>query len=332
MDIKIIPNTCGFMASKTGVIYDPDMNVRSQYVNGDGYKTASVKMYNSQSWVTFGVHRLVAMTHIELNGSFEDYTVNHRDKDISNNNVKNLEWVSVAVNNSHAVLMRGSLKRPLILARKNQEVCFITDLSAAAEKFRCDIDMVWECIRDSRPIDGWILYHHKRNDPTPESLHKEQFMQIGRVGKIPMRNIRMLNVNTKKTLIFESVISAAKYFRVDPSHISQSVCLNGQLKLFKREYLVVSGDDKFPKVSEVQFLQMLGPTGMSVLAYNWKLQTYFIYESASRFIRENKLSKKAVTVDLKKSRLRRYGDWTVTYLSNSARGKIEAFVSCPDSQ
>lgn len=330
MDAKIIPGTCGFMASKTGVIYDASMNVRPQYTNGDGYKTASVKMQDNQTWITFGVHRLVAMAHIELDGNFEDYTVNHRDGSVDNNCVKNLEWVSVALNNSHAALMKGSSKRPLILARKAAAVRFITDLNAAAEEFGCDIDMVWECIRDSRPIEGWILSHHKRNGPIPISLRKEQFMQVGRVGKIPMKNIRMLNVRTKEVLAFESVVSAAKHFEVDPSHISQLVCIEGQPKLFKREYLVVSGDDAFPEISEKQIYQMLGPTGMNVLAYNWKLQMYCIYESASKFIRENGLSKKAVSVDLKKGRLRKYGDWTVTYLNAEAKDKLRAFVNCPD--
>ena len=152
MDVKEIPGTMGFKASINGDILDSLNRVQKQYTNGDGYKTASVIKSNGKTQ-TYGVHRLIALAFIPYVGNLLDLTVNHIDGNIKNNRVKNLEWLSVAMNNIHAILLRGSKIRPVILARDpNGKYEFISNMLVAAKKFNCDIDLVWESIRDNRTL------------------------------------------------------------------------------------------------------------------------------------------------------------------------------------
>ncbi|QQG33884.1 HNH endonuclease [Aeromonas phage ZPAH1] len=51
---------------------------------------------------SFRIHRMVAMLFIPLNGCFDDYQVNHKDGNKTNNNVSNLEWVTNQENALHA--------------------------------------------------------------------------------------------------------------------------------------------------------------------------------------------------------------------------------------
>jgi hypothetical protein len=63
-----------------------------QYTDGDGYK--KVQLYKNSQYKMFRVHRLVALAFLQTPDNFNDYEVNHRDKNRNNNCVKNLEWVS----------------------------------------------------------------------------------------------------------------------------------------------------------------------------------------------------------------------------------------------
>ena len=79
-----------------------------------------------------------------------------------------------------------------------------------------------------------------------------------------------------------------------------------------------------------EYSSLLGPTGKTVLAYNYESKAFVIYDSSSKFIKENSLRKKAVTVDLKKGRIRRIGNWSYTYLTEENTERLKAFVKCPE--
>jgi len=55
----------------------------------------------------------------------------------------------------------------------------------------------------------------------------------------------------------------------------------------------------------------------------------YIYESASKFIRENKLSKKTVTVNLKKNRLRLLNNWWFLYNSEENHERLKSVIGLP---
>lgn len=333
MDVKEIPGTLGFKASINGDILDSLNRIRKQYTNGDGYKTASVLKSNGK-WQTYGVHRLVSLAHIPYYGNLDDLTVNHKDGIIAHNKVKNLEWVSVAKNNLHAILLKGSKERPVIIAKNpNGDFEFISNLSAAAKKFNCDIDLIWESIRDNREYKGWVFSHYNKKNTTqnlPKELHKNNFPGGRGLGKLVLRPIDVLNLETQTIERFDSLHSAGLKFNVSTSDIFQRICKNEKKRLFKKHYLIVDKGEDFPTLSQDEYEKLLSPGGKEVIAYNVKENKYYIYESASQFIKEHKLSKKAVTVDLKKNRLRKLGDWWYTYHTAEKIDKMNVAIKCPD--
>lgn len=66
----------------------------------DGYKRVLVKRDNG-TFITIGIHRLIAMTFIPNPENKKE--VNHIDGDKLNNSVKNLEWVTPSENMEHAL-------------------------------------------------------------------------------------------------------------------------------------------------------------------------------------------------------------------------------------
>lgn len=332
MDVKVIPFTKGYLASKDGTIYDPHGVVRNQYTNGDGYKTACVLTDHGQ-WRTFGVHRLVALAHIPVphHVPLVDLTVNHKDKDVCHNHVSNLEWITVKKNNSHAVLMRGSKYRPVILAKRpDGQHEFIANLQEAAKKFSCDIDLVWEAIRDHRDINGWLLVHYTTKTKIPDELRLDNFPGGRGKGALEKRSVDIKDIKTKEVESFDSLHDAAIRHGVAPSHIYQAISKDGNKRLFKKRYLIVSRGDVFPEISKEEYEELLAPTGKNVLAYNVRLNRYETYESASQFIKLSGLSKKAVSVDLKKNCFRQQKDWFYTYLSEENSVRLRALVDGPN--
>lgn len=313
MEIKTIPGTKHFKASNTGIIFDKNGNKRNTYLNKDGYKTASV-LLNTGKWQTFGVHRLVALAHLEPVEDYEKLTVNHKDGNINNNNVSNLEWISVANNNIHAILLRGSKDKPVIIGKSPEgKFEFISNLHKAAKKFNCDTDLVWFSILNKVKLNGWELTHYGNKTLLPNELKKNNFPNGRGLGKLEQRKIKILNIETQEVSSFESLHNAAKTFNVSSSHIFQLISTESKKKLFLKKYLIVDYDNNFPSLNQDEYESLLSPTGKELLAYNTRLKMYFLYESASKFIKENGLSKKSVTVDLRNNRLRKLGDWWYTY-------------------
>jgi HNH endonuclease len=314
------------MASDTGVIYGPDGIEKNCYVNGDGYVTASVKL-NSGIWRTFGVHRLVALTFIEPPSDPDGLTVNHRDGDIKNNVRRNLEWVTVGLNNLHAALLRGSIDRAVLVSVKNDERVLFRNLQEAANFFGVDPTLIWDCVQESTELNGWMIKPILSARELPVEARKEAFFKIGRVGKIPARPLKVMDLQTKEVTHYGSLVELSKSFNVDPSHIGQLVSVKDKIKLFKRKFIIVEKRSDFPVVSAELWNRLKGPTGQTVIAYNFKHKRYVTFESASKFVKFCSLSKKAVTVRLKKGKIEQVGDWLFTYLSKENLSRLRTAVS-----
>jgi len=324
MEIKHISGTKGFMASDTGVIFDASGNIKNQYENGDKYQTASVLLDNGK-WQTFGVHRLVAIAHIPYYGKLEDLTVNHIDGNIKNNIKSNLEWVSVADNNIHAILLRGSKNRPVILAKNvNGEYRYIPNLKDAAEIFNCDIDLIWNIVKDGKQINGWILSHHGSKSIIPKELHKKTYLELNNP-----RKIKVLNLDSGEMLYFNSLWECSSKFNTTSSHVFSCISFNNRKRLFQQKYLIVDIDSEFPTISTEEYEYLKSSLGKSVITYNSATDNIVIYKSASQFIKENNLSKKAVTVDLKNNRLRQLNDWWYLYLNDKNIELLKTIIKRP---
>jgi hypothetical protein len=68
--------------------------------NGDGYRQATITGKDGIKKTKY-VHRMVAETFIP--NPDNKPCINHKDGNKNNNHVENLEWVTVAENNEHAI-------------------------------------------------------------------------------------------------------------------------------------------------------------------------------------------------------------------------------------
>lgn len=313
MEIKPIPGTLGFKASEDGIIYGPDGEIRNQYVNGDGYRTASVKLLDGR-WQTFGVHRLVALALLKVDGDVSRLTVNHIDHDIGHNHVDNLEWVSAHLNNLHASLMRQQVDRPtLILSDANGQKSFINNLHDASAVLGVDVDLAWEMVRDDREIDGRKLSALTTKGKIPLELVKPKFIDRDAYGRAVEVMVTVRDLETGLCEKFDSIADAALRHQVSPSHVCQCISQGGKKRLFKKRYQIVRGLDPFPDLTSEEWEELKSPGGKETIAYNSATQQTMIFESASGMIESLGLSKKAVTTRLKRDGFGEIGEWFFCY-------------------
>lgn len=308
--IKPIPGTMGFMASDDGVIFSPNGEIRNTYKNLDGYKTASVKLLDS-TWQTFGVHRLVALAHIEYQKDPKFLTVNHIDKDITNNNSYNLEWVSVYLNNLHASLMRENNTIPTLILKNNSYQRLIKNLHEASSILKIDTDLAWELVKNGSSHNGNYLIVL---DKIPSDLRKKAIPVRNNQGKIAKIPLVIKDLDTGEIRTFSSMGDLANEFNVSSSHIHQCISDLDNKKLFKRKYLIAKSEEEIPDITPEELENLKSPTGKNTLLFNKVLNSVTIYNSAADLIRTNNLSKKAVTVRLRNKGIGQIGDYVFAYM------------------
>lgn len=321
MNIKVIPGTMGFKVSDTGVVYDPDDQVRVQYCNGDGYLTASVKLLDGR-WQTFGVHRLVALAHIPTDKDVTQLTVNHIDHDNQNNDVDNLEWVTVYLNNLHASMMRQQVEHPtIIMTDKEGRKGFIDNLYDASALLSVDIDLAWAMVRDGFSFEGIRLEPYTNKTSVPSELRKPNFNDRDAFGRSLKVRVFIRDLESGMTESFDSMADAALKHGVSPSHIHQCVSHGDKKRLFKQRYLIVRGLDPFPDLSPEEWEELKAPGGKETVARNEETDETIIFSSASSMIQMLGLSKKAVTTRLKRDGIGRVGKWFFAYMKNLEKFK-----------
>jgi predicted DNA-binding protein YlxM (UPF0122 family) len=310
VNLKTIPGTVGFMVSDDGIVYSPDGVERNQYTNGDGYKTASVKL-ECGKWQTFGVHRLVALAHVATDKDTDELTVNHIDHDIENNEAYNLEWVSVHINNIHASLMRKDNQFPkLILIKPNNEQMLIKSLHEASSIISVDIETSWLMVKNNLSVKGYSL---KLLDKIPTELKRKQQPVFDENGRIKTIELFLKDLETGKIEKFNSMKDLANRFNVSSSHIHQCISSLGTKSLFKRRYLIVKSLDEMPDISPEEYSDLKSPTGKQTLIFNYQTKQISIFESASEMIKSFNLSKKAVSTRLRRDGIGQIDDYLFAY-------------------
>lgn len=314
---KEIPFTQGFTASESGDIHDADGNLREQYTNGDGYKTASV-LTDDGKWVTFGVHRLVALAFKPPKTDHLTLTVNHIDGVRINNHPDNLEWISNRLNVVHGTLLNRYTNRPLIVCTKDDLLFWLNDLYDAANHFSSDIDTVWQKIRDGELLDGWKIEHVKGSDK------RVALMMVQRPGELNhgLRPVKVLDLETNAVLDFESLAETARYFGVKTTHIRIRVSTPRYLKIFRMRWVIIDAEENFdfltPEV--IESLKSRGPK--PIVCYSADTQSFETYPSAHHFLKVTPgLSKKAITVRLKKGELKPSNGWIVKVIEDLEEDK-----------
>jgi predicted DNA-binding protein YlxM (UPF0122 family) len=310
--MNLIPGTKGFQADDKGNIYDSSGNLRTQYVNGDGYKTASV-LLNDGRWVTFGVQRLVGLAFKPPVTEHLVLTVNHLDGDITNNAPPNLEWVTTQRNIVHGVLLNRFTNRPLIIAVKKSEEFYFDDLYEIAIYFKTDTESIWNCIRDEQLFDGWAIRHLKANDTWVRMNQRRKPDHISE----RIRAITMLDLVTKEETSFNSMNDVATHFNVKLPNIQQKISTPRFPKVYKGRYVFVDKGESFDFVNAGMVHHSQRTTAKKVIGYNTKNKVFEEFNSAREVLKKYpELSKKAVYVRLKNERLNETDGWIVKYISD----------------
>lgn len=323
MDIKPIPFSNGFSASTDGRIFDSAMNERVQYENGDKYKTASICLTDGR-WVTFGVHRLVALAHIPID-SPDDFTVNHRDMIKRNNDVSNLEWLSVYQNNLHAALFRINPKKPIAYTVDSSgQYEFVFRLDDLCLKLNTSYLKIWDAVKNNSKLDGHDIIPFTNKTSIPEALKVDR-----RNVPIMQRPIKVLDIENDVVFHFRSLHEAARIYSTTASHICMSISAHNQLRLFQRRYIIVQEDEEFPVYEKEDIESLLGSTGFPVIAFDMVSEKYEIYDSASSFIRTNNLSKKAVATRLKNKKIEKVGNYYFSYFNKENRTRLFEIIGRP---
>lgn len=99
-----------YYITKKGEVYSSlnDMFLK-QGDNGHGYKNIGLKVKNEKKWKKAYIHRLVAEAFIP--NPTNKPCVNHIDEIRSNNNFKNLEWVTHSENINHGTYIENAIKK-----------------------------------------------------------------------------------------------------------------------------------------------------------------------------------------------------------------------------
>jgi len=97
--MKEHPVYVGYFVTEDGRVFSSYTNqFLSQQTDKDGYKRITLKKYNRKT----GVHRLVTETYIP-NPENKPH-INHIDRNPSNNNLSNIEWVTPKENIMHQIV------------------------------------------------------------------------------------------------------------------------------------------------------------------------------------------------------------------------------------
>ena len=95
------------------------MRKKKPYVNNRGY--LSVSLTKDSKCRSKNIHRLLALHFLDGRTEQNKY-INHKDGNKLNNSLDNLEWVTIAENNAHAIasgLVRTDTERLRVSRRKN---------------------------------------------------------------------------------------------------------------------------------------------------------------------------------------------------------------------
>lgn len=328
MALKEIPGSAGFLADTEGLIYNPTGEERNTYRNGDGYVTASI-MLNDGRWVTFGVQRLVAMTHVG-GRTLERNQVNHRDCDLQNNWTHNLEWVTPSENNVHSEIMRTENLYPTLIARNvTGDIGLYRNAHEAARLLGITALQVWDSVKDGKDVNGVVFLHRPYSGPIPIQMRKTNFPRRNPDGSAPPRAIKTLDIDTGDIRLFTSFAEAAKEYETTASQLYLSIPRHGAVRVFKKKYQVAYIEDDFPEMTLDELDRARNHGKREVVAYHVVEEKYSIYGSAKEFYEMHNLSKKAVTTALAKGVIREIDSWVATYFTPENVAKLKAYIANP---
>lgn len=291
-----IPGTRRYEISDESVVYKKDGTVANTYRNGDGYVTALI-VTEEGTFTTAGVHRLVALAFKSKDRTPEKTHVNHLDGDKENNLPSNVDWETPANNNLHASLMCVP-GRPNSLVLVGEWNGYVSNLQEAAALLDCSIADAWFMVRDKVALKGTLLMI---NNKLEQEFHQIKIKTRDRFGRQPKRILKMRNLKTGEIRKGHAA-EFARSFGVHTNHITTTVCMDGGLRLFRDDWLIVDESSEFPEITEAEHEELRSRgKPKEVWCFDRAKEHLEIFPSAAEFIRMKGISKKAATVRLRKN-------------------------------
>lgn len=185
LDIKKIPGTIGYYASRCGKIFGTDKQdiiyELKTYPNNNGYLciTLRTKRVIDKDLINHRamVHRLIAITFVE--GYEKGLVVDHIDRNRKNNHASNLRWVTTSVNNARST---RTYKRSMV---KTVFKCYCRNIYTGEIKefdSRARVNLFLKIDPDRRMIPDFVLFRTQRgqlfNNEWEVSLFKDQWDYI----------------------------------------------------------------------------------------------------------------------------------------------------------
>lgn len=185
LDIKKIPGTIGYYASRCGKIFGTDKQdiiyELKTYPNNNGYLciTLRTKRVIDKDLINHRamVHRLIAITFVE--GYEKGLVVDHIDRNRKNNHASNLRWVTSSVNNARST---RTYKRSMV---KTVFKCYCRNIYTGEIKefdSRARVNLFLKIDPDRRMIPDFVLFRTQRgqlfNNEWEVSLFKDQWDYI----------------------------------------------------------------------------------------------------------------------------------------------------------
>lgn len=185
LDIKKIPGTIGYYASRCGKIFGTDkqdiLYELKTYPNNNGYPCVSLRSTKVTDKDLINhravVHRLIAITFVE--GYEKGLVVDHIDRNRKNNHASNLRWVTSSVNNTRTT---RNYKRSMV---RSVFKCYCRNIYTGEIKefdSRAEVNLFLKINPDKVRIPDFILFKVQRgqlfNNEWEVSLFKDQWDYI----------------------------------------------------------------------------------------------------------------------------------------------------------
>lgn len=167
-EVREIKGYDGYFVSEIGEVYSirpQNGTFKKGYIRGlmhevhlkvdkDGYLDAYIFDNNSNRYHQ-RVHRLVAGAFIPNENNYP--VVNHKDGNVQNNTVDNLEWTTISENTLHAyrVLGVGPGKRVKLTNRQTNESLIFTSISECAEYIGISTSNLSHLLSGYKNFDKW---------------------------------------------------------------------------------------------------------------------------------------------------------------------------------
>ena len=325
--MKRIPICDGFKVTENGEVFDKRGRKRQTYKNGSGYIIVAVLV--GGTWTTMGVHRLVAYTYVPNDKPFERNQVNHIDGNIENNHFSNLDWVTFGENNIHHAILNSVSSMIKVVCDENGELTGYKSLIDASEKTGLSVKEIWFSIKDSTPINGKSFSHMCRGVVKPHAwLSRHRRGTFNGDPKI-RTGVKTLNVRTGEVVQYDSIYDCAVRHNLQPAQVYYYIQKNGRVSIMKKLYQVAYVSDEFVQLNKDSLEEILSRGSKPVIVFDIENNVFIRYASAGKFIRQWKLSKKAVTARLKADSLSRVDRFVFLYENESNFKRLADYVKVP---